>query len=113
MTERSIVIHASGAVVYDLVADPMRMAEWSPQVTSTRLSAGTPELGVGTRFTNRNVHGELVWTTHAEITRYDRASTRAPIIDRRGFTPEERPDVVTTHQLFQQRPADTAAAAVQ
>ena len=66
-----IDVAAPPAAVWALVADVTRMAEWSPQFTSTRLSAGTPELGVGTRFTNRNVHGELVWTTHAEITRYD------------------------------------------
>ena len=43
------------------------MSEWSPQVTSTRLRSGFDEVGPGAQFTNRNQHGELTWTTHAEI----------------------------------------------
>jgi hypothetical protein len=66
-----IEIAASPAAVWALVADVTRMHEWSPQVTSTRLSDPAAAFGVGSRFTNRNVHGELTWTTHAEITRYD------------------------------------------
>ncbi|HWU23301.1 MAG TPA: SRPBCC family protein [Nocardioides sp.] len=66
-----IEIAAPPAVVWELVGDVTRMAEWSPQVTSTRLSEGRTTCALGTRFTNRNVHGELVRTTHAEITRYD------------------------------------------
>ncbi|KRC56675.1 MULTISPECIES: SRPBCC family protein [unclassified Nocardioides] len=66
-----IEVAAPPSTVWALVADVTRMAEWSPQVTSTRLAPATPDHAVGTRFTNRNAHGELTWTTHAEITRYD------------------------------------------
>lgn len=66
-----IEIAAPPAAVWELVGDVTRMAEWSPQVTSTRLCDGHATCALGTRFTNRNVHGELVWTTHAEIVAYD------------------------------------------
>ncbi|WP_278256147.1 SRPBCC family protein [Nocardioides convexus] len=52
-----VTIAASPAAVWALVGDLTRMAAWSPQVDSTRLAEpGTT--GPGTRFTNRNVHGE-------------------------------------------------------
>jgi uncharacterized protein YndB with AHSA1/START domain len=66
-----IEISAPPSAVWALVGDVTRMSAWSPQVSSTRLSAGHPVSALGARFTNRNVHGELVWTTHAEIVRYD------------------------------------------
>ena len=47
------------------------MPEWSPQVTSTRLRAGHARCELGAQFTNRDVHGELEWTTHAEIVRFE------------------------------------------
>ena len=36
MTERSIVIGAPADTVYRLVADPIRMAEWSPECVRCR-----------------------------------------------------------------------------
>lgn len=61
-----VTIAASPATVWALVGDLTRMAAWSPQVDSTRLAEpGTT--GPGTRFTNRNVHGELAWITHGEV----------------------------------------------
>lgn len=67
--EDSISIDASPTRVWALVSDVRRMAEWSPQVTSTRVADGT-ELAEGAAFTNRNRHGELEWTTHARIVRF-------------------------------------------
>lgn len=61
------LIAAPPAVVWALVGDPTRMAEWSPQVDSTRLVDDGAACAVGTRFTNRNVQGELAWITHGEI----------------------------------------------
>ena len=69
--ENSIDIAAPVAHVWEMVSDVRRMAEWSPQVTSTRLRAGFDTIGLGTQFTNRNVNGEAVWTTHGEIVRFD------------------------------------------
>lgn len=68
--EHSIHIDAPPARVWELVSDPTRMPEWSPQVTSTRLREGH-ELGPGAEFTNRNRHGELEWTTHGRIQRFE------------------------------------------
>lgn len=70
--EQSVRIAAAPERVWELVSDVCRMPEWSPQVTSTRLRAGF-ELGLGAEFTNRNREGELEWTTHAEIVRFEPA----------------------------------------
>jgi uncharacterized protein YndB with AHSA1/START domain len=69
--ENSIDIAAPVAHVWEMVSDVRRMSEWSPQVTSTRLRAGFDDVALGTQFTNRNVNGEAVWTTHGEIVRFD------------------------------------------
>jgi uncharacterized protein YndB with AHSA1/START domain len=69
LLEHAIEIDTPPARVWALVSDPTRMAEWSPQVDSVRLKADAPALGV--RFTNRNSHRELQWTTHGEIVRFD------------------------------------------
>lgn len=71
LLEQSIEIAAPIAAVWDLVSDVCRMPDWSPQVTSTRLRAGFERVEVGTQFTNRNVLGELEWTTHAEVVRFE------------------------------------------
>ncbi|MGN6160628.1 MAG: SRPBCC family protein [Marmoricola sp.] len=66
-----IEIAASPARVWELVHDLIRMPEWSPQVTSVCLRDGFTEFGLGTQFTNRNQLGELEWTTHGEVVRYE------------------------------------------
>lgn len=68
--DASIEIAVPPARAWELVSDLRRMAEWSPQVDSTRLATGHSDLGLGTRLTNRNVQGELAWITHAEVVRY-------------------------------------------
>jgi uncharacterized protein YndB with AHSA1/START domain len=70
LLEDSVEIAATSARVWALVSDVCGMAQWSPQVTSTRLRAGFDRVELGTQFTNRNAHGELVWTTHGEIVRF-------------------------------------------
>lgn len=70
-------IAAPPAAVWALVGDPTRMSEWSPQVDSTRLADGATACTVGTRFTNRNVQGELAWITHGEIVRHEPGSALA------------------------------------
>ncbi len=71
LLEKTIEIAAPVAVVWDLVSDVRRMSEWSPQVTSTRLRAGFETCELGAEFTNRNKLGDLEWTTHAEIVRFE------------------------------------------
>lgn len=69
--EATIEIGVPPAVVWGLLSDVTRMPEWSPQVTSTRLRAGFDEVAVGTEFTNRNILGELEWTTHATVVAFE------------------------------------------
>ena len=71
LLEDQIEIAASPARVWALISDVCRMPEWSPQVASTRLRKGFERCEVGAEFTNLNREGELEWTTHAEIIRYD------------------------------------------
>jgi uncharacterized protein YndB with AHSA1/START domain len=70
LLEDTVEIEAAPAAVWALVSDVCRMSEWSPQVSSTRLRAGFDRVALGTQFTNRNHHGDLVWTTHGEIVRF-------------------------------------------
>lgn len=85
--DEQLEIEAPAPVVWALVADVTRMADWSPQVTSTRLAEPDAAPRVGTRFTNRNTHGEdMTWTTHAEITRYDEGRALAFRIDENHTT---------------------------
>jgi len=69
--EDSVHIDAPVETVWTLVSDVCRMSEWSPQVDSTRLRAGFDSVVLGAQFTNRNSIGELVWTTHAEVVRFE------------------------------------------
>ena len=69
--EDSIEIEASLDRVWDVVSDVRRLAEWSPQVESTRLSDGLDEVGLAARFTNANRHGELTWKTHGTVVTFD------------------------------------------
>lgn len=71
LLEHAIEIAATPAQVWALVSDVRRMAEWSPQVTSTRLRQGYESVALGAEFTNRNVHGELEWITRGEIVRFE------------------------------------------
>jgi hypothetical protein len=67
MTERSILIEATADAVYRLVADPMRMAEWSPECVRCRwVGARSAEVGARFRGTSRN--GRRRWTTTSTIT---------------------------------------------
>jgi uncharacterized protein YndB with AHSA1/START domain len=67
MTDTSILIHAPAQVVYDLVADPMRMAEWSPECVSCRWISGATRPTVGARFRGTSRNGRRRWTTTSTI----------------------------------------------
>ncbi|WP_374458313.1 SRPBCC family protein [Nocardioides sp.] len=77
LVEVRLDVAAPPEVVWELVRDPRRMAEWSPQVRSSSLvepdAAGDDRtIGVGTRFVNVNEEGaDLQWTTHGEVVRLD------------------------------------------
>jgi uncharacterized protein YndB with AHSA1/START domain len=67
MTDKSIQIHAPAQVVYDLVADPMRMAEWSPECVRCRWMAGRGRAEVGARFRGTSRNGRRRWSTTSTI----------------------------------------------
>lgn len=69
--EDSIEIEAPRDRVWDVISDIRRLAEWSPQVESTRLSGDHEVVELGTRFTNLNRHGELTWKTHGTIVTFE------------------------------------------
>jgi uncharacterized protein YndB with AHSA1/START domain len=67
MTDKSIVIRASEEAVYDLVADPMRMAEWSPECIRCQWIDGSTQPAVGARFRGTSRNGRRRWTTISTI----------------------------------------------
>lgn len=67
MTDRSIVIRAPAQVVYDLVEDPMRMADWSPECVRCRWIGGASQATVGARFRGTSRNGGRRWTTTSTI----------------------------------------------
>ena len=67
MTRETIVIQAPADVVYELVADPMRMAEWSPECVRCRWIGGSNAPRVGARFRGTSRNGWRRWTTRSEI----------------------------------------------
>lgn len=69
--EESIDIAAAPDTVWTLVSDVCRMAEWSPQVESTRLKGGAEQVAEGIEFTNLNSNGTFQWTTHGTVVRLD------------------------------------------
>jgi hypothetical protein len=54
-------------VVYDLVADPLRMAEWSPECVRCRWISGATRPAVGARFRGTSRNGRRRWTTTSTI----------------------------------------------
>ena len=68
MTEQSILVDAPADVVYRLVADPMRMPEWSPECVGCRWMAGSSRPEVGARFRGTSRNGRRRWSTTSQIT---------------------------------------------
>jgi hypothetical protein len=67
MTERSILIQASVDAVYQLVADPIRMADWSPECVRCRWVGDARRAEVGARFRGTSRNGRRRWTTTSTI----------------------------------------------
>ena len=68
MTETSILIDAPAEAVYRLVADPLRMAEWSPECVGCRWIGGAGRAEIGARFRGTSRNGRRRWTTTSTIT---------------------------------------------
>lgn len=67
MTDTSIVIQAPAQVVYDLVADPMRMAEWSPECVRCQWIGSATQPAIGARFRGTSRNGRRRWRTTSTI----------------------------------------------
>jgi hypothetical protein len=67
MTERSILIRARADDVYPLIADPIRMAEWSPECVRCRWLGAERKAEVGARFRGTSRNGWRRWTTTSTI----------------------------------------------
>jgi uncharacterized protein YndB with AHSA1/START domain len=68
MTEHSVLIAAPPERVYELVSDPMRMAQWSPECVGCRWIGGATSAVPGARFRGRSRNGWRRWTTTSTIT---------------------------------------------
>jgi uncharacterized protein YndB with AHSA1/START domain len=68
MTARSMLIEAPAETVYDLISNPMRMAEWSPECVRCRWTAGAQRAEVRARFLGTSRNGRRRWTTTSTIT---------------------------------------------
>lgn len=67
MTATSIAIAAPAGVVYDLVADPMRMPEWSPECIRCRWLGGATGAAIGARFRGTSRNGRRRWSTTSTV----------------------------------------------
>lgn len=67
----TIDIDATPERVWELIGDLRRMPQWSPQVDSVRLREGFDRIELGAEFTHLNHEGELKWTTHSTIVRFE------------------------------------------
>lgn len=62
-----VVVDAPPEMLYSLVADPVRMARWSPENTgATTTRSGAAQ--VGDRFVGTNVRGGFRWVTESVVT---------------------------------------------
>lgn len=68
--ETEVIILAPLAEVWELVGDPRRLADWSPQVVSSEFCDGADTASLGVRFVNHNHDHGMTWSTSAEIIRF-------------------------------------------
>jgi uncharacterized protein YndB with AHSA1/START domain len=69
--EVRIRIDASPAQVWELIGDPTRMGEWSPECQSVEWTGGATTPGLKARFKGHNRLGWRRWTTTGTIVRYE------------------------------------------
>jgi len=67
MTRRSVLVKAPAESIYRLVADPMRMAEWSPECARCRWTGRIHAPQVGARFRGTSRNGRRRWTTTSTV----------------------------------------------
>ncbi len=67
MTDKAITIDAPADVVYELISDPMRMAEWSPECVACQWVGHATQPVVGARFRGTSRNGRRRWRTMSTI----------------------------------------------
>lgn len=70
LIEQSVDVAAPPAVVWGLVSDLPRLSQWSPQVLKSFVKGRGP-IALGSRLTNINHRGLLVWPTHSKVVRFE------------------------------------------
>lgn len=65
--EASVVVPASPARVWELLADLPRMGEWSPECTGCTWDDPDAPFGPGRTFVGHNRWGPLRWSTRGEL----------------------------------------------
>ena len=65
--EVSTHIAAPAARVWDLIGDPARMGEWSPECTGATWHKSTPAPALGAKFTGHNRRGWRRWSTTGKV----------------------------------------------
>ncbi len=84
-TEVSIRIEAAPARVWELVGDPTRMGEWSPECRRVTWAGAGSAPGVGAKFKGHNHRGWRRWTTTGTIVAFDPERDIAWNVDFAGF----------------------------
>jgi uncharacterized protein YndB with AHSA1/START domain len=69
--EVSVRIDAAPARVWELIGDPTRMGEWSPECNRVTWSGGEGSPRVGAKFKGHNRLGWRRWTTTGTIVAFD------------------------------------------
>ncbi len=69
--EVSTQIAARPAQVWQLIADPTRMGEWSPECRNLAWISGSSEPRIGARFSGSNRNGWRRWTTRCTIVQHE------------------------------------------
>jgi uncharacterized protein YndB with AHSA1/START domain len=69
--EVSVHIDAPAERVWELVGDPARMGEWSPETTKVVYRGGAAGPALGARFRGYNKVGVKLWWTSGRITTYE------------------------------------------
>lgn len=68
----SLRIEASADALYDIISDPVKMGELSPEFISGRWLDGATGAAVGARFKGKNKRGLVRWSTTSKVIAADR-----------------------------------------
>ena len=83
--EVAIDVAAPTERVWDLIGDPSRMAEWSPECDRVTWIGGASGPALGARFRGHNTRGWRQWTTTGTLIAYEEGHEVAWHVDLFGF----------------------------